>query len=169
MTRLPVICAIAPLLAVSLLFSACGSANNDSYSTTGSTKQSTSQQSEGTDEVETIGVTSTAIGKILTADDGRTVYLFEKDADGKSACYDACAVAWPPVETGGAPTAKGGVQASKLGTTKRKDGAEQVTYAGQPLYYYVRDTKTGQTSGNGLDQFGAEWYALDAAGMKVEP
>ena len=52
--------------------------------------------------------------------------------------------------------------ASKLGTTKRKDGTIQVTYAGHPLYTYVADKKPGEANGNDIYSFGAEWYALQA-------
>ncbi|MER7665828.1 hypothetical protein [Streptomyces sp. NPDC096193] len=54
-----------------------------------------------------------------------------------------------------------------LDITKRSDGAEQVTYNGHPLYYYAGDTEAGQTNGQGLDQFGAKWYVLNAAGKQV--
>ena len=65
-----------------------------------------------------------------------------------------------------APTA--GAKASLLGTTKRKDGRRQVTYNHHPLYTFVKDTKKGQTNGEALDAFGAEWYAVSSAGAKVE-
>jgi predicted lipoprotein with Yx(FWY)xxD motif len=68
----------------------------------------------------------------------------------------------------GKPTAGPGVTASKLGTTKRSDGATEVTYNGHPLYTYAGDSAPGQTSGQGLDDYGAEWYALSGRGDKVD-
>jgi len=68
----------------------------------------------------------------------------------------------------GKPSAGSGVKASMLGTSKRSDGKEQVTYNGHPLYYFEGDKKTGQTAGQGLDAFGAEWYVVGANGSKVE-
>jgi hypothetical protein len=56
-----------------------------------------------------------------------------------------------------------------LGVTKRQDGHRQVTYAGHPLYAFVGDKVAGQTSGEGLTNFGDEWYALGASGRTVEP
>ena len=50
----------------------------------------------------------------------------------------------------------------------RDDGTEQVAYAGHPLYLYEGDSKPGDTNGNGLDQFGAEWYALTPTGSNAE-
>ena len=109
------------------------------------------------------------LGKILTDGEGHVVYLFMKDKHGKSACYSACASFWPPVTTSGKPIAKGGVRASKLGTTKRTNGKTQVTYAGHPLYYFKGDNnKPRRASGEGSKAFGAEWYVLNAAGKKVE-
>ena len=55
-----------------------------------------------------------------------------------------------------------------LGTTKRADGTTEVTYNGHPLYTYAGDTSAGQTSGQGLDDYGAEWYALSANGNKID-
>jgi predicted lipoprotein with Yx(FWY)xxD motif len=109
------------------------------------------------------------LGKILTDREGHVVYLFEKDRNGKSACYGSCARFWPPVSTKGKPIAAGGVNASKLGTTKRRNGTSQVTYAGHPLYYFKGDTKPSQANGEGSKAFGAEWYVLNARGRKVEP
>jgi predicted lipoprotein with Yx(FWY)xxD motif len=114
-----------------------------------------------------VGIRKTGLGRVLTDDRGRTVYLFEADHGGTSACYAKCAVAWPPLLTTGKPTTTGAL-AGLLGTTKRKNGALQVTYRGQPLYYFFHDTAAGQTAGQGIDGFGAEWYAIDRSGHKVE-
>jgi predicted lipoprotein with Yx(FWY)xxD motif len=111
---------------------------------------------------------ATDLGKVLTDDRGRSLYLFEADKGSTSVCYGACAVAWPPLLTTGKPQVATGALAGLLGTTKRKNGSLQVTYRGQPLYYFVRDTRAGQTLGQGLDGFGGEWYVLDRSGHKVE-
>jgi predicted lipoprotein with Yx(FWY)xxD motif len=117
----------------------------------------------------TIGVSQVAgLGKILVDSDGRSVYLFEKDTGPTSTCFAACASAWPPVTVKGMPDAGVGVNESMLGTTKRPDGTMQVTYSGHPLYLYQGDTKRGDTTGQNVDGFGAEWYVLSPAGNKVE-
>ena len=107
------------------------------------------------------------LGQILVDGDGNTLYLFEKDKGGKSACYGACASVWPPY-TGEKPKAEGGAQSGQLGTTERSDGGTQVTYAGFPLYLYVGDKAPGDVNGNDFEQFGAEWYALTPSGEKPE-
>jgi predicted lipoprotein with Yx(FWY)xxD motif len=108
------------------------------------------------------------LGKILTNGHGQTLYLFEKDKHGKSACYGPCAKFWPPVLTTGKPKAGSGVKAALLGTTKRRDGKSQVTYNGHPLYAFLEDKKSGQAKGEGTKFFGAEWYVMNAAGKKVD-
>jgi predicted lipoprotein with Yx(FWY)xxD motif len=99
---------------------------------------------------------------------GRTLYLFEADKGTASRCDGACASVWPPLTTAGSPVAGAGVSASKLGTAKRGDGTTEVTYHGHPLYTYAGDSPPGQTTGQGSDDFGAEWYAVSAAGTPIE-
>jgi predicted lipoprotein with Yx(FWY)xxD motif len=108
------------------------------------------------------------IGAVLVDAKGFTVYDFHKDKGTVSSCYGGCAGVWPPVLSEGAPTAGEGATASKLGTTKRKDGSVQVTYAGHPLYTYATDKKPGEANGNDIDSFGAEWYALKGSGEEAE-
>ena len=116
----------------------------------------------------TISVASTRLGQILVDGSGRTVYLFEADKGKDSTCYDACAQAWPPVNASGAPHATGGASPALLGTTRRKDGTTQVTYAGHPLYYFIADKKPGDMNGQGISQFGAKWYVLAPSGKKID-
>jgi predicted lipoprotein with Yx(FWY)xxD motif len=56
------------------------------------------------------------------------------------------------------------VQASLLGMIKRSDGTTQVTYDHHPLYYYSGDSGAGQQNGQGLNAFGAKWFAVTPAG-----
>jgi predicted lipoprotein with Yx(FWY)xxD motif len=116
----------------------------------------------------TIGIATTPLGKIVVDSRGRSLYLFEADRKGKSACYGACAKAWPPVLVVGKPKAGPGARAALLGVLKRKDGKDQATYRGHPLYRFFKDTKSGQVKGQGLDFFGGEWYVLTPAGIKLE-
>jgi predicted lipoprotein with Yx(FWY)xxD motif len=109
------------------------------------------------------------LGKILVDGSGKTLYLFEADKNGNSACNSSsCIEAWPPLE--GTPTAGEGVSKAKLGTITRKDGDTQATYNGHPLYYYAPDKGGGDAEAKGqeLEQFGAEWYVLSSSGNKAE-
>ncbi len=83
--------------------------------------------------------------KILTDAKGMTLYTFDMDKDGASACYDQCAVNWPPLLA-----EAGAVADDDFGLTKRTDGTMQWTYYGMPLYLWVKDTAPGQTTGDGV-------------------
>jgi predicted lipoprotein with Yx(FWY)xxD motif len=115
-----------------------------------------------------VGLADTKLGTILVDGKGRTLYLFQADKGTASTCDGACASAWPPLTTTGRPVAGPGVSASLLGTTERSDGATEVTYNGHPLYTFSGDSAPGQTTGQGVDGFGAEWYVLSAAGNEIE-
>jgi predicted lipoprotein with Yx(FWY)xxD motif len=160
MRRLLILSAVLPVTA--LVVAGCGSSNNSS-----SSKSASTTTPAPTSRAATVDLRTTSLGRVLVDSSGRTLYLFEKDKGPRSTCSGACASAWPPVTTTGAPTAGAGVSAAMLKTTKGP-GGEQVLYAGHPLYTYVGDSGPGQTNGEALNQFGAEWYVLGANGGKVE-
>jgi predicted lipoprotein with Yx(FWY)xxD motif len=116
-----------------------------------------------------VALGKTPLGKVLVDARGRTLYLFDKDTRGRSACYGACVAYWPPLLSTAKPRAAQGVHASLLGVIKRADGKRQVTYGGHPLYRFVGDKRAGQTTGEGLTDFGAAWDAVAASGRSVEP
>jgi len=111
-----------------------------------------------------VKVAKTALGRILVNSQGMTLYMFALDKGGKSACYGSCATYWPPLVTSSRHVAGAGVRASLLGTTMRKGGTLQVTYAGHPLYRFIKDGRPGQTSGQGLNASGGLWWVLTPAG-----
>ena len=115
----------------------------------------------------TVKVAKSRLGRILVDSRGITLYDFVADKHGRSSCYGACEAYWPPLLTKGKPHADPGVRASLLGTTKRKDGKLEVTYNHHPLYYFIGDRKPGQATGQGLNQFGAPWWALSPAGREI--
>jgi len=114
-----------------------------------------------------VGVASSKLGRILVDRHGRTLYLFARDRNGKSACSGSCAVYWPPLIASGKVRAVAGARASLLGTTRRADGRRQVTYRHHPLYRYAGDAKKGQTKGQGLDLSGGKWWVVSPAGKKI--
>ena len=148
--------ALVPLAALSL--AGCGSGATASMTrphTTGGRPATVGAANEGN------------LGKILVDSQGRTLYLFQKDAGMKSACYAACATEWAPLRASGKPTVGGGASASMIGAIARADGKPQVTYNGHPLYLFQGDQKPGDTNGQGLTAFGARWFALSPAGNQV--
>jgi len=111
-----------------------------------------------------ISVARTSLGPTLVGPGGRTLYLFEADRPHVSRLSAAGRAVWPPVTTAGTPQALNGAAAGEIG---RIASTGQVTYNGHPLYYYVGDQKPGQTTGQGLNEFGALWYVLSARGNAV--
>jgi predicted lipoprotein with Yx(FWY)xxD motif len=116
-----------------------------------------------------VSIHKTALGKVLVDARGHTLYLFEKDKNGMSSCNGVCLAYWPAVLTNTKPRAGAGVRAALLGRTRRSDGRRQVTYAGQPLYTFIGDKRAGQTTGEGLTDFGAAWDAIAPTGRPIEP
>jgi predicted lipoprotein with Yx(FWY)xxD motif len=114
----------------------------------------------------TVSLRTTAVGKVLVAANGHTLYLFTADKGKKSTCYGQCAGYWPPLFAT-KPTVGAGLKAPLLGTTKRKGGKLQVTYAGHPLYFFAQDKKAGQVNGQGFVHFGGSWWVVSAAGTKI--
>jgi predicted lipoprotein with Yx(FWY)xxD motif len=179
---------LAALPVVLALLAGCGSSNTNTSTTSASNAASTSTSSSGgggagpygSAPASTTSTSSSAapatvvisakqskLGTILATGSNRlTVYLFEADRNGSSACNGACASAWPPVT--GQPQAGSGVSASQLGQITRSDGTKQVTYNGHPLYLFVEDKTPADTNGQGIKAFGAAWYVLSPSGSKVE-
>ena len=106
--------------------------------------------------------------KALVGSNGRTLYLFQADKNGASACTGACAAAWPPDTVTGTPQAGSGVSQALLGTITRPDGTRQVTYNGHPLYYFTADTAAGTAHGQAVKAFGAEWDVVGVGGGKID-
>ena len=150
--------AVIPLTALAL--ASCGGGGNDATAS-----QSPPKTANG--RPATVGVANGGLGRILVDTQGRTLYLFRKDAGTKSACFGACADAWPPLRAEGKPAVGSGADASLVGTTTRSDGKPQVTYQGHPLYLFQGDQKAGDTTGQGITAFGAAWYALSPQGNQV--
>jgi predicted lipoprotein with Yx(FWY)xxD motif len=168
--------AVAALALIALLaIAGCGSSNNSNSSSGGAygggeSSTSTAASSEPSGGGTAAVVTAASVpklGKVIVDSKGLTLYDFHKDKGGKSACYGACEQAWPPLTSEGEPQAGEGAMASKLGTTKRKDGTLQVTYDGHPLYTFVVDKKPGEANGNDTSAFGAQWYALLPSGEEA--
>ena len=87
-----------------------------------------------------------AKGKVLTDQKGMTLYIFDRDSDGKSACNGPCATNWPPLMAASDAKADGNYT-----IVTRDDGGKQWAYKGKPLYTWVKDTKPGDVSGDGVN------------------
>jgi predicted lipoprotein with Yx(FWY)xxD motif len=156
----------AGLAALTLVLAACGASGSSAHGAGGYDAAPTTPSAAGT--AATVDLHNSSLGSILVDAQGKTLYLFEADKNGKSACSGPCATAWPPLLSNGAPQAAMGASASLIGTTARGDGGSQVTYAGHPLYYFVGDKAAGDVTGEGIDQFGAKWYVVGKDGKKID-
>lgn len=154
------------LAAIVVLAAGCGSGTSPGGAGgTGGT--STAAAGGASSGGTTVGTASGKDGTHLVDGSGRALYLWVKDNAGASQCSGACAAAWPPLTTKGAPKATGQAQSGQLGTVKRSDGSTQVTYHGWPLYYYAGDSGSGQTNGQGNNGFGAKWWLVSPAGASI--
>lgn len=95
--------------------------------------------------------------KMHTNSDGMTLYTFDKDGEGVSNCYEACAAKWPPhLVSGAGDVNEGWTQ------IERKDGSLQWAVKGAPLYTWIGDSSAGDTNGDGI---GGVWHI---AGQKAK-
>ncbi len=156
--------AAAALAGIAVIAAGCGGATQANTTGSGYAVGGAAH----TARAATVSTRHTKLGTVLVDGRGRTLYLFEKDKATVSSCNGACASVWPPLITGAKSVAGGGLRAAKLGSIKRADGKTEVTYAGHPLYTYAGDAKPGDVKGQGLDQFGAEWYVLAPSGHKID-
>jgi predicted lipoprotein with Yx(FWY)xxD motif len=104
-------------------------------------------------------------GKMLWGPNRKAVYIFQRDERGRSRCYGECAEAWPPLYTSGRPVAGRGVRESLLGTTRRRNGRLQVTYARKPLYTYAHEGP-GQVLCHNVDLNGGLWWVIGPNGRR---
>jgi predicted lipoprotein with Yx(FWY)xxD motif len=114
----------------------------------------------------TVGVHTSAYGRILFDGRGFVLYAFTRDPARRSTCYGACAKAWPPFLVDRV-RAELGAKASLVGTTRRSDGSVQATYAGRPLYYYVGDREPRQILCQNVLEYGGWWRVVRPDGKPV--
>ena len=110
----------------------------------------------GGGEEYVVAVAEGPVGKFLTGEDGKTLYIFTPDSKDTTTCVDACAAKWPPFTIGADDTLKPGDGVTgALTTFARPDGTLQVEINGLPLYYFAADSKAGDTTGQGV---GGKWF-----------
>ncbi|MCA1407958.1 hypothetical protein I6F26_11560 [Ensifer sp. IC3342] len=88
-------------------------------------------------------------GNVLAAANGMTLYTYKDDEGGVSSCYDTCAKNWPPFMVEGDAMAEGAYT-----IVERKDGTKQWAKDGMPLYFFIKDKKMGDVTGDGVK---GEW------------
>ncbi|MBW5448148.1 hypothetical protein GE107_18990 [Cohnella sp. CFH 77786] len=104
----------------------------------------------------TVG-TDPKLGNYLVDANGMTLYYFDKDPKGTSVCSGDCLANWPAFHADKIAVPSG-LKAEDFGEIIRPDGAKQTTFKGYPLYYWVKDTKRGDTTGH---EVGKVWFVVD--------
>ena len=147
---------VGTLLTVTALSAAACSGASNANSTTSTAATS------GKASADVAMASKGTVGTVLVSSNGHTLYHLTTDKAGTSTCTGSCAQLWPPmtVPSGTTPTAVAGLS-GKLGTISRSDGTTQVTYNGEPLYWYAPDTTASDALGQGV---GGVWFAVQVSG-----
>jgi predicted lipoprotein with Yx(FWY)xxD motif len=152
------------LLPAVVALAACGSSGSNSSSSSGGS--STASQSSGaTATSPVLRVASKAnVGRILVDAQGRTLYRYTPDRNGKSMCTGACSIEWPPATVkGSGPLTAAGAKGT-VSTTTRADGTKQLSFEGMPLYRFSQDATTADAKGQGDEHI---WFVIPAKGAKT--
>jgi predicted lipoprotein with Yx(FWY)xxD motif len=176
----PTVKMLLPTLVVSLALAACGGSSNGSGSSSSTPAASTSGSAATTGAASTTGTTSSTgaasttgtstsggaeavktasnakLGATVLVDArGLTIYHLAGESASRFICTSAeCEAHWPPVGAGAINSSIAG-----LGTVKRPDGKEQLTYKGEPLYTFAGDSAPGEANGQGFKDVGT-WSAV---------
>ncbi|HEY1237766.1 MAG TPA: hypothetical protein VGE91_05470 [Solirubrobacterales bacterium] len=145
----------------------CGSSGSSESDPTLTAAEASATEAAAHRKGPKLGVTDSDYGRILANGGGRALYLFTADKGKTSNCSGDCATAWPPYIVKAKPSAGPGVKRGRIGTTRRRDGRLQATYAGHPVYYYVGDDEPGEVLCQAVNEFGGFWYVLRASGKAV--
>src|SRR5689334_13851619 len=153
---------------LALLAAACSSSSGGSPAasaqapTAAPSAEASAGGSAAAGSVYEVKVATGAPGSFITGEDGKTLYVFTADSANTSTCTGTCAATWPAFTLDAGETVKAGDGVTgALTTFARADGKMQVAINGMPLYYFAKDTKAGDTNGQGLN---GKWFAANPAG-----
>ena len=150
--------------------------NDDAQPQSSRQEQPSAVARAGDGAAQGFGIPATALdversdeyGHYLVDGRGQPIYVLESESSGESDCYDACALAWPPVlapEAGEqVETQHRDLDQSLVGLTERRDGKMQLTYNNYPLYYYAMDPGDGEVTGHDVTDEWGEWYLVTPEG-----
>jgi predicted lipoprotein with Yx(FWY)xxD motif len=151
---------LIPVLAAAAALAGCGSSSKGTSSSAGTVSQpaSSATSAEGSSAVVKTASSTKLGGTVLVDAHGMTLYSLSAERGGKFICAtSACTQLWHPL-TGSTANAR----VASLGTVKRPDGSEQVTYKGMPLYTFAQDRAPGEANGQGFKDVGT-WGAVMAS------
>lgn len=125
--------------AIAVLATACGGSSSGGTASVDTSAKSSASSAPTTTR-------SGPDGDYVADASGRTLYIFSKDKGTTSTCSGDCAEEWPPYERNGT----------------------QVVFAGHPLYYFEGDSSVGDMNGQGVENFGGLWTAVQPDGSAVK-
>ena len=137
--------ALAPLAAMVAL-AACGSSSDNTGGGGGS----------GSAKAIVASAQKAKVGRVIVDAQGRTLYRFTAEAQGRPVCTGACVSTWLP-----ATVASASGLPAHVATVRRNDGKLQLTYDGHPLYRYAGDRSTADANGQGV---GGQWFVVKPSG-----
>jgi len=142
---------------VAALLVACGGSSNGNQGTASTPAPTPTPQPVLKTAMATVDGKSQTI---LVGENGMTLYYYTPDKGaGKVTCTGQCLVAWPPLLMPAGvdkPTGETGVTGT-LATIASPNGGMQVVYNGWPMYYWAKDTKPGDTTGQNV---GGKWFVV---------
>jgi predicted lipoprotein with Yx(FWY)xxD motif len=156
-----------PAIAASLLIAACGSSSSSNTTSSAASTQPAAQTSSSPSSAAVVKSASNSLGTILVDSQGMTLYHLSGEVNGKFICTSSgCLGVWHPLiaSSTGAPSGEVG----SLGTMKRPEGTEQVTYKGTPLYTFTGDKQAGETKGQGIKDVGT-WSVITTSSSGTTP
>jgi predicted lipoprotein with Yx(FWY)xxD motif len=159
-------------LAAVFVLSSCGGGSSSSggasgAGSTGGASSAGVKAASATKATVGLQVHHTSLGNVLVNGEGMTVYMLTADKPGRSSCSTQCLSYWPPVPPVTKPGKLHGISA-KVASTQSMAGKPMATAGGWPLYTYVGDHAPGDTSGEGIRNFGGVWYAVSPSGQPVK-
>ena len=161
---------VVPTLLLSALLAACGSSYGSKHTSSAPPNRPATTTSNGKSSVPVKVKTAldAALGATVLADsNGMTLYHLSGEQNGKFTCTSsACLGIWHPLRASSGSTPSG---AESLGTVKRPDGTEQVTYKGTPLYTFAQDTTEGEAKGQGVKDVGTWSAVTTSSGASAPP
>jgi predicted lipoprotein with Yx(FWY)xxD motif len=149
-----------------VVLTGCAATASPSSGSSGSSQSSTPASVAPAASGDDAATAKTSLGTVVVDGKGLTAYYFDKDVagSGKSSCAGQCAALWPAITASGtAPTVAG--ITGKVGTIPAAGGGKQVTIDGRPIYTFAKDTKAGDTNGQGV---GKAWFAVSPTGKELK-
>lgn len=142
-------------LSLTVLLTGCGKQPVTNNTSLTNQEQKVNVQPPVQETFDVMITSNPTLGQILVDGKGMTLYTYTKDTKDNSTCYEACAVNWPPLLTTDTPKIVSALVNDNFGVITRTNGDKQITYKGMPLYHWIKDTKSGDATGENV---GGVWF-----------